>query len=54
MHCYFFCFLLSAEFFYNQFFCFLNLSVIQSRVKNSLNLDQAGHYVGPDLGLNCF
>ena len=44
-------FLLSADFFQNQLLK-KNLLGIQS-VSNSLDPDQARHFVGPDLGSNC-
>ena len=41
-------FLSSADFFQNQLF----LKTISLRVSNSLDQDQARHFVGPDLGPN--
>ena len=45
-------FLLSADFFQNQLF---RKKKIRNTiwVSNCLDLDQARHYVGPDLGPNC-
>ena len=42
----------SADFFQNQFFR-KNLPGNTLRVSNSFDPDQARHFVGPDLGLNC-
>ena len=46
------CFLSSADFFQNQLF-FKNSFRNTIRVSNSLDPDQARHFVGPDLGPNC-
>ena len=43
-------FLSSADFFQNHFF---NSFRNTSKLSNSLNPDQARHFVGPDLGPNC-
>ena len=45
-------FLLSADFFQNQLFS-KNYFRDTIRVSNSLDPDQAKHFVGPDLGPNC-
>ena len=47
------CFFLSAEFFQKTTFSKNSLRNI-IRVSNSLDPDQAGHSVGPDLDVNCF
>ena len=42
----FYAFLSSADFFFK-------INVFEKRVFNSLDPDQAGHFVRPDLGQNC-
>ena len=44
-------FLSSADFFLKKYHKFLSGTL--SGCQNSLNSDQAGHFVGPDLGPNC-
>ena len=44
------CFLLSADFSQNLFFNSFRITI---RVSNSLDPDQAQHFVEPDLGPNC-
>ena len=46
-------FLSSADFFQNQLFQKILSDRNTTRVSNSLDPDQAAHFVGPDLGPNC-
>ena len=46
------CFFVVCDFFFNLIFSQKNLSGISS-MSNSLDPDQARHFVGPELGPNC-